>query len=184
MPAESSYCQRPPRTETKDAQSREAPSLRAYEGGGLCLKKHAGAPRCATFTVEERLQSVCPPADTLLKKFQKIARATVHGEFDILRLKIAPALDLGLITLLRKALKIFCGQLLGGRALPGEFLGTNGSRGIAPIKARRATLGNSPCAMDCKLAGMSQKKRPQRRGELRPSWGLVPCAPAVSARQM
>src|SRR6476646_6283955 len=35
---------------------------------------------------------------------------------------MAPALDLGKVVLLRKALEIFGGQLFGGRALPGEFL--------------------------------------------------------------
>ena len=46
----------------------------------------------------------------------------LHGEFDILRLQVPPALDLGLVPIFRKALEIFRGQLFGGRALPGEFL--------------------------------------------------------------
>jgi hypothetical protein len=45
----------------------------------------------------------------------------LHGEFDILRLQVASALDFGLVPVLRKAMEIFRGQLLGGRALPGEF---------------------------------------------------------------
>jgi hypothetical protein len=39
-------------------------------------------------------------------------------ELDIFRLQVAPALDLGLVPLLREALEIF----FGGRALPGELL--------------------------------------------------------------
>jgi hypothetical protein len=41
-----------------------------------------------------------------------------HSEFDVLRLKVAPALDLGLIPLVRKTLEIFRGQLFCGGALP------------------------------------------------------------------
>ena len=46
----------------------------------------------------------------------------LHGEFDILRLQVAPALDLGLVAVFREVLEIFCSELLGGRSLPGEFL--------------------------------------------------------------
>ncbi len=46
----------------------------------------------------------------------------LHGDFDILRLQVAPALDLGLVAVFREAFEIFRSQLLGGRSLPGEFL--------------------------------------------------------------
>jgi len=65
---------------------------------------------------------------------------------------MAPALDFGLVPLLRKALEIFRGQLPGGRALPGEFL------------ADERVLGHRVI-----------KKRPQHGGELRPL-GLLGCA--------
>jgi hypothetical protein len=45
----------------------------------------------------------------------------LHREFDILRLQVAPALDLGLVAVFREVLEIFCSELLGGRSLPGEF---------------------------------------------------------------
>ena len=41
-------------------------------------------------------------------------------EFDILRLQVAPALDFGLVSLFREALKVFRGNT-GGRALPNEL---------------------------------------------------------------
>ena len=46
----------------------------------------------------------------------------LHGEFDVLRLQMAPALDLRLVSVLREALEIFRSELLGGVALPGELL--------------------------------------------------------------
>ena len=45
-----------------------------------------------------------------------------HGVFDILRLQLAPAFDLGPVLLLREPLEIFLGMVPGGRALLGEFL--------------------------------------------------------------
>src|SRR6266403_4207748 len=46
----------------------------------------------------------------------------LHGELDILRLQMAPALDLGLVPLFRKALEILRSVLAGGIALLREFL--------------------------------------------------------------
>src|SRR5258707_12097988 len=46
----------------------------------------------------------------------------LHGEFDILRLQVAPAFELGLVPLVREALVIFPNCLPGGRALLGELL--------------------------------------------------------------
>src|SRR5260370_20429597 len=46
----------------------------------------------------------------------------LHRELDVLRLQLAPALDFGLITVLREALEIFRGKPPGGRAVLGEFL--------------------------------------------------------------
>jgi hypothetical protein len=57
----------------------------------------------------------------------------LHGEFDILRLQVAPALDFGLVPLFREALEILRSQLPGGRALPGELSRMNGSFGIPAI---------------------------------------------------
>jgi hypothetical protein len=45
-----------------------------------------------------------------------------HGEFDFLRLQLSPALDLSLITVLRKAPETFRGLLSGVIEVPGEFL--------------------------------------------------------------
>src|SRR6266446_10643636 len=83
--------------------------------------------------------------------FDRLAQP-LHREFDILRLQVPPALDLGLVPIFRKALEIFHGQLFGGRALPGEFL------------ADERVLGHRVI-----------KKRPQHGGELRPL-GLLGCA--------
>jgi hypothetical protein len=41
-----------------------------------------------------------------------------HRKFDILRLQVAPALDLGLIPVLREAPEILRGQLFGGPRAP------------------------------------------------------------------
>ena len=46
----------------------------------------------------------------------------LHGEFDVLRLQMAPAIDRGLVPVFWEAVEIFRGQLFGGRALSGEFL--------------------------------------------------------------
>src|SRR5260370_1280859 len=45
-----------------------------------------------------------------------------HSEFDVLRLQVAPALDLRLVAVLGEALKVFRSVLAGGIALSGEFL--------------------------------------------------------------
>src|SRR5258705_1560327 len=46
----------------------------------------------------------------------------LHGELNILRLQLAPSLDLGLVPVFWEALEIFGGQPPGGSALPCEFL--------------------------------------------------------------
>ena len=40
----------------------------------------------------------------------------LHSEFDIVRLQVAPALDLGQVSILREALEIFRGEMSGGCA--------------------------------------------------------------------
>src|SRR6266404_3980739 len=54
-----------------------------------------------------------PPASTG-------SRNRFNGEFDIIRLEVAPAFHLGLIALFRETLEVFRRDL-GGDALPGEF---------------------------------------------------------------
>src|SRR3981081_2632822 len=46
----------------------------------------------------------------------------LHGEFDILRLQVAPAPHLGLVAVLGEALKVFRRKLSGSHTLPSEFL--------------------------------------------------------------
>jgi len=46
----------------------------------------------------------------------------LHGEFDVLRLQMAPALDHSLIPLLGEALEVFRGVPAGGVAPPGNAL--------------------------------------------------------------
>jgi hypothetical protein len=53
----------------------------------------------------------------------------LHREFDVRRLQIAAALDLGLVPILRVALEIFVGQFPGGRVLLGKFLANEGVSG-------------------------------------------------------
>jgi hypothetical protein len=54
----------------------------------------------------------------------------LHGEFDVLRLQVAPALDLGLVAVLREALKVFRRKLSGSHTLPGEFFAGRGTRDL------------------------------------------------------
>jgi hypothetical protein len=56
-------------------------------------------------------------------------------------LQVAPALDLGLISVLREARKILRRKLFGGRALPSEFLADERVSGHGAIKAPRAAVG-------------------------------------------
>src|SRR5258708_12177667 len=58
----------------------------------------------------------------------------VHGEFVLLRLQVAPALDLGLVAVLGEALEVLTGELAGGGALPGELLANELISGHAPLK--------------------------------------------------
>src|SRR6266481_9655109 len=67
----------------------------------------------------------------------------LHGEFDILRLQVAPALDLGLVAVLREALEVFRRELLGGDALSGELLADVRVLRHPAIKASRAVLDNA-----------------------------------------
>ena len=55
----------------------------------------------------------------------------LHGELEVLRLEMAPALDLGLVTIFRKALEIFRCQLLAAvRSV--NFSWMKGSFGFDP----------------------------------------------------
>jgi len=54
------------------------------------------------------------------------SRSRFHREFDILRLQMAPALDLGLVPFFREALEMLGSQLKRDDALPGEFLANEG----------------------------------------------------------
>ena len=71
----------------------------------------------------------------------------LHGELDILRLQMAPALDFGLVSILWEALEVFRGQLFGGRPLPGEFFADERVWWHGGIKAHPATAGNRPAPL-------------------------------------
>ena len=68
----------------------------------------------------------------------------------LIRLQLAPTLDLGLVTVFRKALEILRGQLSRGRALPREFSRMKGSRGIGslPRKETAPALGEPEAVME------------------------------------
>ena len=85
----------------------------------------------------------------------------LHCKFDVLRLQMAPALDLGLVALLWEIPEISLGQLPGGRALPGEFLVNERVSGHGAIEARQRRAGNRPMARSKKMA-------PARWDTLRP----------------
>ena len=55
----------------------------------------------------------------------------LHGELEVLRLEMAPALDLGLVTIFRKALEIFRCQLLAAVRFV-NFSRMKGSFGFDP----------------------------------------------------
>src|SRR6266403_1171760 len=67
----------------------------------------------------------------------------LHGELDILRLQMAPALDHGLIPLLWEALEIFRSVLAGRIALSGEFLADEGVSWHHAIEAQTMAHGQS-----------------------------------------
>jgi hypothetical protein len=66
------------------------------------------------------------PSDRLAQAF--------HREFDVGRLQEPPALDLGLISIVGVAPKVFPNEFSGGRALPGELLANEGISGHALLK--------------------------------------------------
>jgi hypothetical protein len=67
----------------------------------------------------------------------------LHRKFDILRLQLAPALDLGLVPLFWEALEILRGQLLAAVRSLVNFSRMKGSRGIdsLPRKETAPALG-------------------------------------------
>jgi len=67
---------------------------------------------------------------------------------NVLRLQLAPALDLGLVAVLGEALEIFSGQRFGGRALPGEFFADERVSWHRAIKAPRAAVGKPIAGAD------------------------------------
>jgi hypothetical protein len=77
----------------------------------------------------------------------------LHGEFDVVRLEVAPALDFGEVTVLRKPLKVFRGELSGGDALPGELLADVRVSGHAPLKRGRSGQGKPADEFDGILEG-------------------------------
>ena len=70
-----------------------------------------------------------PPISYSAAILDRLAQA-LHGEFDVLRLQLAPAFDLGLVALFRKTLEIFRGQLFGGLRSLVNFSRTKGSLGM------------------------------------------------------
>src|SRR5258708_1784929 len=70
---------------------------------------------------------------------------------------MAPALDLGLVTVLGEALEVFCGQLSCGVALSGELLADERVSGHPPLKRSR---GGQAIA--------EKEMAPARGGALRP----------------
>jgi hypothetical protein len=68
----------------------------------------------------------------------------LHGEFDVVRLEVAPALDFGEVTVLRKSLKVFRGELSGGDPQSGELFADVRVWGHAPLKRARTQESNRP----------------------------------------
>jgi hypothetical protein len=84
-----------------------------------------------------------------------------HRECDILRLQLAPAVDLGVVALFRKALEIFRDQTFGGVRSLVNFSRTNGSRGMGLSKCcgRGGAQAFKPagfCIVELKRPGRTQ----------------------------
>jgi hypothetical protein len=63
----------------------------------------------------------------------------LHGEFDIFRLQMSAALDLGLVSGFWKSFEILFGQPAGGRSFTGELLADEGSCGIGDPSSPRGS---------------------------------------------
>jgi hypothetical protein len=66
----------------------------------------------------------------------------LHGELDILRVKVSPALDLSLISVFWETPKVFHGLLPGSRSLTGELLANEWILGHSPIIAPNELADN------------------------------------------
>src|SRR5260370_9602146 len=89
------------------------------------LHSHRGAATSALATMLDRLSQA------------------FHRKFDVGGLQLVPALDLGLVALLRDAFEIFGGQFPGGRALSGEFFADKRISWHRAIEAQTMAHGQS-----------------------------------------
>src|SRR5216683_6111656 len=81
-----------------------------------------------------RGRGVSSPAErSLFGALDRLAQP-LHGEFDVLRLQKAPALDLGLIAVLGETAESIPQRACGRPCALVNFSRTNGSLGIAPSK--------------------------------------------------
>jgi hypothetical protein len=76
----------------------------------------------------------------------------LHGEFDILRLQLAPAFYLSPLAVLREALQVFRDQPSGCRALLGVFLVDVRSLGIASFGLRLQPIVERNSQPNCHVA--------------------------------
>ena len=80
-----------------------------------------------------------------------------HGEFDVRRLQVAPAFDLGLVALFRKTLEIFRGPLFGGLRSLVNFSRTKGYLGTtAPQRQKSLTRVTNETARASGCAGRTR----------------------------
>ena len=72
----------------------------------------------------------------------------LHREFDVLRLNLSPAIDLGLVPVFRESLKIFAGQLSRKGKVACELFSDVGIAwhcgSLAPPRARQQVAGTEP----------------------------------------
>jgi hypothetical protein len=88
-----------------------------------------------------------PPISYSAAILDRLAQA-LYGEFDVLRLQLAPALDLGLVALFRKSWKYSAASFFGGLSSLVNFPRTKGSLGTTgPQRQKflsRVTNENGP----------------------------------------
>src|SRR5207253_3411197 len=114
----------------------------------------------------------CQPRSATAGAIRDRLAQPLHGEFDILRLQMAPALDLGLVPPFQKALEIFRSQLLCGRALLGEFLSDERVPRHGHYQSAVRPGGQSICTETAARGHRMVEKVPQERFAKRRLWVL------------
>jgi hypothetical protein len=77
--------------------------------------------RVGTTNTKRLAAAEYPAVSSSAGAFDRLSQP-LHCKFDILRLKVSPALDLSLISVFWETPKVFHGLLPGGRSFPGELL--------------------------------------------------------------